>query len=159
MRTKYTIELITNNSDGQLDEIKSLFQEYTASLGFDLCFQEYEKEYEGLPGEYAPPQGRLYLAKYNGASAGCVALRRLEENICEMKRMYVKPAFRGKGIGRVMAETVISVARDIGYKRMRLDTIDTMKEAITLYTSFGFKPIPPYRHNPIKGAYFMELVL
>ncbi|MBN2619559.1 GNAT family N-acetyltransferase [candidate division WOR-3 bacterium] len=153
------IELIAVSNEEHICAVKRLFQEYTATLGFDLDFQAYDKEFSRLPGDYTPPSGRLYLAKYNGSSAGCVALRQLEENVCEMKRMYVKPVFRGKGIGRIMAERLISDARDIGYKRMRLDTIDTMKEAITLYTSLGFKPIPPYRHNPIKGAYFMELLL
>jgi putative acetyltransferase len=153
------IELLLVISDEHRIEVRHLFQEYTASLGFDLDFQEYEKELADLPGAYALPHGRLYLARFDGNSAGCVALRRLEGAICEMKRMYVKPAFRGKGIGRVMAEKVISDARYMGYTRMRLDTIDTMKAAIALYDSLGFKPIPPYRHNPIKGASYMELLL
>lgn len=152
-------ELILAVTDEQLAAINRLFNEYTTALGFDLDFQEYKEEVATLPGAYAPPYGRLYLAQHDGHLAGCVALRRFEEAICEMKRMYVKPEFRGKGIGRVMAEKVISDAREIGYTRMRLDTIDTMKEAIALYRSLGFRPIAPYRYNPVEGAFFMELVL
>jgi putative acetyltransferase len=156
---KSMVELVVVENDAQVDDVRQLFKEYTASLGFDLHFQEYDREYAHLPGEYQPPSGRLYLALCDGNIAGCVALRRFEDSICEMKRMYVKPEYRGRGIGRKMAEKVISEARKIGYKRMRLDTIDTMAAAITLYESMGFKPIKPYRLNPIRGAYFMELVL
>ena len=153
------VELVPANTRENLSEIKRLFDEYTAALGFDLHFQEYEREYAELPGEYAEPYGRLYLVLYGKKIAGCVALRKLEDSVCEMKRMYVKPVFRGKGIGRAMAHKVIDEARRIGYKRMRLDTIDTMKPAISLYKSLGFKEIAPYRYNPIKGACYMELVL
>jgi len=153
------IEIVQVATSAHLNEIKRLFQEYAASLGFGLDFQEYEKEFAELPGEYALPHGRLYLAQYDNEIAGCVALRRLEGSQCEMKRMYVRPEFRGKGIGRAMAEKAISEARDIGYTRMRLDTIDTMKPAIALYKSLGFTPIAPYRYNPISGASYMELVL
>ena len=138
---------------------RELFMEYARSLGFDLCFQNFDKELAELPGEYAPPQGRLLLAAYADKVVGCVSLRQIDANICEMKRLYVRPEFRGKQIGRKLAIAVIDEARSIGYKRMRLDTLPSMKEAIELYESLGFKKIEAYRHNPLEGAVFMELLL
>jgi putative acetyltransferase len=142
-----------------LEAIGELFTEYVHSLGFELDFQDYENEFAELPGEYAPPNGCLVLAIVDGDAVGCIGLRKIDDTLCEMKRMYVRPDFRGKGIGRSLAEIVIEEARKIGYKAMRLDTIDTMKEAISLYRSLGFKEIAPYRHNPMDGAMFMELNL
>lgn len=153
------VELIQVEKEEHLTEIKQLFKEYVNTLGFNLHFQDYMKELTELPGDYSPPSGRLYLVLYNGNAAGCIALRKLEDTICEMKRMYVKLDFRHKGIGRMMAQKVIDEARHIGYERMRLDTIDSMREAIALYQSLGFSAIPPYRYNPIKGAFYMELIL
>jgi GNAT superfamily N-acetyltransferase len=126
----------------------------------NLCFQHFEQELAGLPGDYAPPDGRLLLAEYEGQLAGCVALHKWEAGICEMKRLYVRPSFRGKGLGRVLAETIIAAARNIGYQRMRLDTIGPlMKDAVEMYRKLGFREITPYRPNPIKGAMYMELQL
>ena len=153
------IEFIQVESDEHLDCIRELFKEYEKSLGFDLDFQDFEMELAELPGEYAAPDGCLLLAFYENEVAGCAGLRKLEQGICEMKRMYVRSNFRGKGIGRVMSVRIIEIARAIGYKHMRLDTIDTMKEAIALYRSLGFAETEPYRYNPIKGASYMELFL
>lgn len=126
----------------------------------NLCFQNFEQELAGLPGHYAPPDGRLLLAQYEGTLAGCVALHKWEDGICEMKRLYLRPAFRGKGLGRVLGEAVIAEARKIGYQCMRLDTIEPiMKDAVEMYRKLGFREIAPYRPNPIAGAIYMELQL
>ena len=144
----------------QIAQVRELFLEYAQSLNFDLCFQSFDKELAGLPGDYAPPDGRLLLAEYEGQVAGCVALHELEPEICEMKRLYLRPRFRGKGLGRALAGRVIAEAGQIGYRRMRLDTVEpVMKDAVALYRQFGFKEIAPYRANPIAGALYMELKL
>lgn len=124
-----------------------------------LDFQDFTTELEELPGEYAPPSGCLLIAKWDGQIAGCVGLRKLDGETCEMKRLFVRPEFQGLKIGRTLAEAIVSKARRMGYKRMRLDTLPTMKHASSLYLSMGFVEIPPYRHNPIEGARFMELTL
>jgi ribosomal protein S18 acetylase RimI-like enzyme len=147
-------------SPEQIAAARELFLEYAQSLNFSLCFQSFEKELAELPGDYAPPDGRLILATLNSAFAGCVALHKLEEQICEMKRLYVGPGFRGKGLGRVLAERVVADAREIGYKRLRLDTVGpVMRDAVALYRKLGFREIAPYRENPIEGALYMELEL
>jgi ribosomal protein S18 acetylase RimI-like enzyme len=147
-------------SPQQISAIRELFLEYAQSLNFSLCFQSFEKELAELPGDYAPPDGRLILATLNSPFAGCVALHKLEEQICEMKRLYVRPDFRGKGLGRVLAERVVADAREIGYKRLRLDTVEpVMRDAVALYRKLGFREIAPYRENPIEGALYMELEL
>lgn len=147
-------------SPEEISQARELFLEYAKSLDFSLCFQSFDKELSGLPGDYAPPDGRLLLASDDGVLAGCGALHKLEPGICEMKRLYLRPVARGKGLGRGLAERLISDAREIGYQRMRLDTIgSSMKDAVALYRRLGFKEIPPYRPNPIPGALYMELAL
>jgi putative acetyltransferase len=153
------IELIFAESNEHLSIIRELFLEYAKSLGFSLCFQDFDKELAGLPGDYAPPDGLLILAMDDTIACGCVALRKLDEGICEMKRLYVKPSGRGKGLGKQLVQTVIDEAKKIGYTKMRLDTVPKMKEAITLYRSIGFYEIEPYRENPIEGDLYLELDL
>ena len=143
----------------QIVEARTLFREYERSLGIDLCFQGFEQELAGLPGAYAPPRGRLLLAVDGGAPAGCVALRPLGDAVCEMKRLYVRPQYRGRRAGRRLAERVIAEAQAIGYARVRLDTLPSMKEALALYRALGFVEIAPYYANPVPGARFLELDL
>ncbi len=148
------------SSPTQIAQARELFLEYAQSLGFSLCFQNFDRELAGLPGDYAPPEGRLLLAEYQNQLAGCVALHELEASICEMKRLYLRPQFRGKGLGRALAERIIAEARQIGYRRMRLDTVEpVMKDAVAMYRRLGFQEVAPYRPNPIAGALYMELEL
>jgi len=151
--------LVQATTEERVRLARDLFGAYAESLGFDLSFQGFAAELAGLPGEYASPAGRLLLAERDGRPAGCAALRPMEDGACEMKRMFVRPEFRGLGIGRLLAVALIEEARAIGYDRMLLDTIAFMKEAIALYRSLGFREVAPYRHNPIAGAAFMELAL
>ena len=139
--------------------VRRLFREYARFLGHDLSFQDFDAELAGLPGSYAPPGGALLIARVRGKPAGCVAVRRQEAGVCEMKRLYVRPAFRGRGVGRALAEAVMDEAVRLGYRRMRLDTIATMNEAVSLYRSLGFREIPAYYHNPIPGARYFQLEL
>ena len=153
------LKIIQADSEEQFSQGRELLREYAASLGFDLHFQEFKKEVAEFPGDYSPPDGCFLLAQEDEKTAGCVALRKISEGLCEMKRLYVRPEFRGKAIGRKLAEAVIEEARRIGYQRMRLDTVPFMKAAMALYLSLGFKEIESYRFNPIQGAKFMELIL
>jgi putative acetyltransferase len=154
------LQLIQTESAQQIAQARELFLEYAQSLNFSLCFQSFEKELSGLPGDYAPPDGRLLLAVHDSQLAGCVALHNLQGSVCEMKRLYLRPQFRGKGIGRILAERVVADAREIGYKRLRLDTVEpVMGDAVALYKKLGFREIAPYRANPIQGALYMELEL
>lgn len=156
----YGLETVKADSPQQIAVIRELFLEYAQSLGFSLCFQNFDQELANLPGDYAPPEGRLLLVSSNTQPAACVALHKITSEICEMKRLYVRPEFRGKGLGRDLAEKIISEAREIGYKRLRLDTVEPrMKAAVAMYRQLGFREIPPYRPNPIEGALYMELEL
>lgn len=144
----------------QIAQARALFLEYAKSLGFSLCFQNFDEELASLPGYYSPPRGRLLLVYYERELAGCVALHALGTGICEMKRLYLRPQFRGKGLGRVLAEHIIGEARQIGYQKMRLDTVEpVMKDAVALYRRLGFEEIAPYCTNPVAGAMYMELQL
>lgn len=136
-----------------------MFLEYADALGVDLCFQGFDTELAELPGDYARPAGRLLAARLGDQLAGCVALRPLGDGACEMKRLFVRPAARGSGTGRALAEAVIAAARAEGYERMRLDTLPQMVEAQPLYASLGFREIEPYYDNPVPGARFLELTL
>lgn len=141
--------------------VRGLFVEYQAGLGVDLCFQGFDEELAGLPGDYAPPGGCLLVGRAgpDDEAVACVALRRLDRETCEMKRLYVQPSHRGSGLGRALAEAVISEARRIGYGRMRLDTLPMMTEAAALYHRLGFREIDPYTVNPVPGARFLQLEL
>lgn len=139
--------------------VNGLFREYAASMGLDLSFQGFAEELAGLPGKYAPPEGRLILARVQNADAGCVALRKIGDNTCEMKRLYVRPGFQGRGIGKALARCVIEEARGIGYRQMLLDTLASMHSAIDLYRSLGFTETAPYYHNPLPDARFFQLTI
>ena len=139
--------------------VRELLREYEHALGVDLCFQGFAQELANLPGDYAPPRGLLLLARDGDAVAGCIALRPVDHGDCEMKRLYVRDAFRAAGLGRRLVERVIATAHSLGYRRIVLDTLPTMVAAQRLYESFGFTDVPPYRHNPIGGTRFLGLDL
>ncbi len=151
--------LVPAHEPEHLETVRALFREYADSLDIDLCFQNFAKELAELPGIYAPPAGRLLLAWEQDTAAGCVALRPAGKGVCEMKRLFVRPGFRGRRIGRVLAEAIIAAAQEIGYGFMRLDTLVSMQAARSLYQSLGFYPIAPYHENPERSAIFLELKL
>ena len=146
-------------AEGDFDGARELFREYAQSLGFDLAFQGFDRELRELPGDYAPPRGRLLLASVDGAFAGCVALRAIGDGLSEMKRLYVRPAYRRLGLGRRLCEAIVAEAREAGYASVRLDTVPAMGEARALYRTLGFRPIAPYRFNPVPGTEYLELRL
>lgn len=151
--------IVHATSDPHWAAARRLVQEYADSLGVDLGFQDFAHEIASLRSHYAPPDGRFLLCHLDDEFAGCVGLRRFDASDCEMKRMHVTPAFRGRGLGRVLAEAIIAEAKAAGYRRMLLDTMPFMKQAHLLYESLGFKPIAPYRHNPVPGTAFLSLKL
>lgn len=153
------IKFFSAQSPEQIQSAHTLFEEYAAELNISLCFQNFAEELAGLPGKYAPPSGRLLLAEFNGRLVGCVALRKIEDGVCEMKRLFVRPEFRGHAIGRHLAEAIIAEARQIGYAAMRLDTLKKLKAALALYDSLGFQPTNPYYENPIEDVVYLELKL
>lgn len=151
---------ILKASPADIPEVRELFREYANWLGVDLCFQGFEGELAGLPGDYAPPRGALFIARSpSGAAAGCIALRPFDAKTGEVKRLYVRPAFRGTGLGARLAAKVLEAARAAGYQRLVLDTLDRMGDAVRLYGKLGFRQIPPYYNNPIPGALYFELLI
>jgi putative acetyltransferase len=154
---------MTPSSAEELDATRALFREYAAGLGVDLCFQGFEEELANMPGDYVAPRGALLLARVDGAIAGCCALRPLDTSdyagAAEMKRLFVRKAFRGFGLGRQLAEAVLDVARQAGYACVLLDTLDDMEAARALYEDLGFAAIEPYYHNPIAGAHYLKVDL
>ena len=154
------IKIITAATPEHIRTVRLLFMEYQNWLNFSLCFQGFDKELAELPGKYAPPKGRIYIASVADTIAGCIALRPMdEEGICEMKRLFVRDEFRGKGIGKMLAERIIADAQQIGYRTMRLDTLQRMETARILYAQLGFKIIPAYYNNPMDEVVYMELPL
>ena len=160
MDYSWIMRIFQANSPSEVQEAQNLFREYEAGLGISLCFQNFEQELANLPGDYQPPDGRLLLCELNNAVGGCIALRKLDQGICEMKRLYVRPEFRGKGLGKALVLTIIHEAAQLGYERMRLDTLPgRMDGAIALYRALGFKEIEPYYQNPAPETLYMELAL
>jgi putative acetyltransferase len=157
------VSISTPATPQALDDAREIFREYAAGLGVDLCFQQFDRELAGLPGDYAAPRGALLLASVDGQLAGCCALRPLDTadypNAAEMKRLYVRDAFRGLGLGRQLVEATLDAARQAGYACVLLDTLDDMEAARTLYEDLGFEDIPPYYHNPIPGAHYLKAAL
>ncbi len=157
---KPSVTLLTPTTDAEIQAVRDIFREYADTLGVDLCFQGFEAELASLPGDYAAPRGALLLAEVEGTIAGCCALRPLDTadypNASEMKRLYVRRAFRGFGLGRELASAMLDRARQAGYACVLLDTLDDMESARALYTELGFQEIPPYYHNPIAGAHYLK---
>ncbi len=153
------VKIIPATTIAHFNTVRRLFREYENFLGVDLCFQDFEKELTELPGKYAPPQGALLLAMVDEKAAGCVAVRKFETNICEMKRLYIRPHYRGQGIGRMLTEKIIDEAIKLGYLTMLLDTMNNLKEAMALYQSLGFRKRDPYYHNPLPNVAYWELDL
>jgi ribosomal protein S18 acetylase RimI-like enzyme len=154
------VELTSPTCPAEFDSLRKILREYAQGLGVDLCFQQFDQELAALPGEYAPPRGALLLAKVQGEIAGCCALRPIDNadypNAAEMKRLYVRDAFRGLGLGRRLAEAAMDAAHQGGYAAVLLDTLSDMEAARALYADLGFHEIPPYYHNPIPGAHYLK---
>jgi putative acetyltransferase len=154
------VALTTPTRPAEFESLRKILREYAHGLGVDLCFQDFDQELASLPGEYVPPRGALLLAMVDGEVAGCCALRAIDNadypNACEMKRLYVRHAFRGRGLGRQLAEAAMDAARQGGYSCVLLDTLNDMEAARALYGDLGFHEIPPYYHNPIPGAHYLK---
>ena len=163
MDTRPPIDITLVTSPEQLDGARALFREYAEQLGVDLEFQDFEAELAQLPGDYAEPRGALLLASVDGGLAGCCALRPIDDvdytNAAEMKRLFVRKAFRGFGLGRLLAEAILTCAVERGYASVLLDTLDDMESARALYEDLGFEEIPPYYHNPLPGAHYLKVDL
>jgi putative acetyltransferase len=153
------VEIVDGGGAGRIDVVRQMFRDYERAIQVDLCFQGFAAELAGLPGAYAPPRGRLLLAIAAGEPIGCVGLRPIDGEAAEMKRLFVRPQARGGGVGRLLATAAVEAARAAGYRRLRLDTLASMAEAISLYRSLGFEEIPPYTPNPLPGPLFFELAL
>ena len=157
------VTLLSEFNTSQLDALRALFREYAGSLSVDLCFQNFEEELTQLPGDYASPRGALFAVYVGNELAGCCAMRPLDAvdypNACEMKRLYVRPAFRRLRLGRMLAEATLDAARMVGYDSILLDTLDNMESARALYEELGFEEIPPYYYNPIAGAHYLKAQL
>ena len=154
------VKIVPAESAPEMDQVRTLFQEYAEMLGVELCFQGFGQELATLPGKYAPPHGSLLLAKDGEKAIGCVALRPMDQpGICEMKRLYVQPTYRGTGLGRQLAVRILEEAKTRGYTIMRLDTLDKLKAAIQLYKELGFVEITAYYHNPLPNVVYMEVDL
>jgi GNAT superfamily N-acetyltransferase len=153
------IDILRATTPSHIQTIRDLFREYEAFLQVDLCFQHFEEELASLPGKYAPPHGALLLASAAGQAAGCVAMRPLAQGVCEMKRLYVRPSHLGRGLGKKLALRVIESARTAGYARMRLDTLEKLRPALSLYNGLGFLTCTPYYENPLTGVVYMEMAL
>jgi ribosomal protein S18 acetylase RimI-like enzyme len=160
MSTAAAMQILRAENRAQVEKVRELFVEYAQSLAFSLCFQGFDAELASLPGKYGPPDGVLLLATIDDQPAGCAGMHKLDDAVCEMKRLYVRPEFRGAGLGRQLASRIVSAARVIGYRKMRLDTIEgRMDRAIALYERLGFTRIDPYRADPIPRTLYMELEL
>ncbi len=153
------IDIASAETKSDVSQVTALFVEYAESLGYSLCFQGFDREIERLPETYGPPHGRMLLARVDGEVAGGIALRRLDEDTCEMKRLFVRLPYRGLGLGRLLAEAVVGAGRELGYAAMRLDTLPSMTAARRLYRELGFREIAPYYENPIAGARYLGLQL
>ena len=154
------LRIVQAESSEHIQTVRELFREYESWLGIDLCFQGFEEELQSLPGRYEPPDGRLFIASVDEEPAGCIAMRKLDDGICEMKRLYLRPDFRGHVLGNTLIDKLIKEARSAGYERMRLDTHPPkMGKAVSLYESYGFRQIPSYYDNPNTDVLFMELTL
>jgi GNAT superfamily N-acetyltransferase len=153
------MKIIRAQTADDMEAVRTLFREYQRLLGVDLCFQGFEEELATLPGRYAPPKGRLLLAREGEPTAGCVALRPLDRGVCEMKRLFVRPDYRGQGLGRLLASRVVSEATALGYAVMRLDTLDTLEHAMQIYETLGFQRCASYYANPLPGVMYWERTL